>query len=83
MCCHTNKNIYGDISVLGVNYNSGVQLPLNYVKKSSIRKQITTRKFATLVGNLVATGPGIEYDPLYYKPKKNNLKFIVAISTVS
>ena len=31
-------------------------------------KRVTIRKFAKLIGKLVATEPGIEYAPLYYKP---------------
>ena len=32
------------------------------------QKRVTSRKFAKLIGKLVATEPGIEYVPLYYKP---------------
>ena len=32
------------------------------------QKRVTIRKFAKLIGKLVATEPGIEYAPLYYKP---------------
>ena len=32
------------------------------------QKRITIRKFAKLIGKLVAAEPGIEYAPLYYKP---------------
>lgn len=31
-------------------------------------KRITIRKFAKMIGKLVAAEPGIEYVPLYYKP---------------
>ncbi|MCG8113708.1 MAG: reverse transcriptase domain-containing protein [Candidatus Thiodiazotropha taylori] len=32
------------------------------------QKRITIRQFAKLIGKLVATEPGVEYAPLYYKP---------------
>lgn len=50
------------------------------------QKGVTIRKYAKLIGKLVAAEPGIEYAPLYYKPleklKEEQLKITEAISTV-
>ena len=38
------------------------------------QKRVTIRKFSKLIGILVATEPGIEYVPLYYKPLEKTFR---------
>ena len=44
------------------------QAVIECCKDIMAQKRVTIRKFSQLIGSLVATQPGVEYAPLYYKP---------------
>ena len=68
-CCKGVKQL-SNVAKVSSSYRmlQRCQAVIECCKDIMAQKRVTIRQFSQLIGRLVATQPGVEYAPLYYKP---------------